>query len=77
MTAIDLTRLHNRRGHPLQAGGADVKDLLQANAADLALVHLGENDDDRLLDGPAAAHAWLSPTNVSLIDLDLSSELIG
>jgi hypothetical protein len=40
-------------GRALEARGIDVLDLPEADAADLALVHLDGDGDDRPVDGPA------------------------
>ena len=61
----------------LEARGVDVGDKAQADAADVAVVHLDGNDDDRPVDGPAASDARLLLAQVRLVDLDAPRELIA
>jgi hypothetical protein len=52
-------RLHDVDDEALEARGVDVGDLPQADAADVAGVHLDGDDDDRPVDRPAACDARL------------------
>ena len=59
-----------------EADRVDVGDAPQADAADLAVVHLNGDDDDRPVDRRAARDAGLFLAQVGLIDLDVTSELV-
>src|SRR5208283_4819527 len=68
--------LHDVDDEALEALGVDVEHPPQSDTADLAGIHLDGDDDDRPVDHPAANDSRLLPTQVALIDLDVTGELI-